>query len=114
MTIFVAEQKRAEKESHVLQQKMFMPEAATEQAAMQQKIMKYMMLIMGFLFFKVASGLCLYFIASSLWGIAERKMLPKPTAAPSTSASEAVTKPAPRSNKSGPPKKRRPKKKKKR
>jgi len=26
----------------------------------------------------VASGLCLYFIASSLWGIAERKLLPKP------------------------------------
>ena len=24
------------------------------------------------------SGLCLYFIRSSLWGIAERKMLPKP------------------------------------
>ena len=29
------------------------------------------------MFFKVASGLCLYFIASSLWGIAERKLLPK-------------------------------------
>jgi YidC/Oxa1 family membrane protein insertase len=25
----------------------------------------------------VASGLCLYFIASSLWGIGERKLLPK-------------------------------------
>jgi len=62
----------------LLQQKMFMPEPANEQAAMQQKLMKFMMLIMGFLFFKVAAGLCLYFIASSLWGIAERKMLPKP------------------------------------
>lgn len=63
----------------ILQQKMFMPEATNEQAALQQKIMKYMMVFMGFLFFKVASGLCLYFIASSIWGIAERKMLPKPT-----------------------------------
>ncbi len=62
----------------LLQQKLFMPEPANEQAAMQQKMMKFMMLIMGFLFFKVAAGLCLYFIASSLWGIAERKMLPKP------------------------------------
>jgi len=30
------------------------------------------------MFFKVPSGLCLYFIASSLWGIAERLLwLPK-------------------------------------
>jgi YidC/Oxa1 family membrane protein insertase len=35
---------------------------------------------MGVLFFKVASGLCIYFIASSLWGMAERKLLPKPAA----------------------------------
>ncbi|MEE8451192.1 MAG: YidC/Oxa1 family insertase periplasmic-domain containing protein [Thermoguttaceae bacterium] len=61
----------------LLQQKMFMPPPADEQAAMQQKIMKYMMLFMGLLFFKVASGLCMYFIASSLWGLAERQFLPK-------------------------------------
>jgi YidC/Oxa1 family membrane protein insertase len=59
------------------QQKMFMPPPTDEQTAMQQKMMKYMMVFMGFMFFKVASGLCLYFIASSLWGITERKMLPK-------------------------------------
>ena len=70
----------------LLQQKMFMPEPANDQAAMQQKLMKYMMVFMGLLFFKVASGLCLYFIASSLWGIAERKMLPSPTAATSAAA----------------------------
>ena len=46
---------------------------------MQQKMMKYMTIFMGLLFYKVASGLCLYFIASSLWGIAERKLLPKAT-----------------------------------
>ncbi len=61
----------------IWQQKMFMPPPADEQAAMQQKMMQYMMIFMGFLFFKVASGLCVYFIASSLWGIAERKLLPK-------------------------------------
>jgi YidC/Oxa1 family membrane protein insertase len=62
----------------IWQQKMFMPPPADEQAAMQQKMMKYMMVFMGILFFKVASGLCLYFIASSLWGVCERKLLPKP------------------------------------
>ena len=63
----------------LLQQKMFMPEPTNEQAALQQKIMKYMMVFMGLLFYKVPSGLCLYFIASSTWGIAERKLLPKPS-----------------------------------
>ena len=47
---------------------------------MQQKVMKYMMIFMGLMFYKVASGLCLYFIASSLWGLAERKFLPKTAA----------------------------------
>ncbi|MBS0209974.1 MAG: YidC/Oxa1 family insertase periplasmic-domain containing protein [Planctomycetes bacterium] len=62
----------------IVQQKMFMPPPTDEQTAMQQKIMKYMMVFMGVMFFKVASGLCIYFIASSLWGLAERKLLPKP------------------------------------
>ncbi|MBC8869717.1 MAG: YidC/Oxa1 family insertase periplasmic-domain containing protein [Planctomycetes bacterium] len=60
------------------QQKMFMPPATDDQSRMQQKVMKFMMIFMGFLFFRVASGLCVYFIASSLWGIAERKLLPPP------------------------------------
>ncbi len=64
----------------IWQQKMFMPPPADEQAAMQQKMMSYMMIFMGVMFFKVACGLCLYFIASSLWGITERKLLPKPPA----------------------------------
>ena len=70
----------------IWQQKMFMPPPADEQAAMQQKIMQYMMIFMGVLFFKVASGLCIYFIASSLWGVAERKLLPKTTPPPVDSA----------------------------
>jgi YidC/Oxa1 family membrane protein insertase len=58
-------------------QKMSMPPPANEQAAMQQKMMKYMMVFFGLMFYKVAAGLCLYLIVSSLWGIAERKLLPK-------------------------------------
>ena len=63
----------------IVQQKMFMPPPTDEQSRMQQNMMKYMMLFMGVLFFKVASGLCIYFIASSLWGVAERKLLPHPS-----------------------------------
>lgn len=78
------------------QQKMFMPPPTDEQAAMQQKMIKYMMVFMGFMFFKVASGLCIYFIASSLWGIAERKLLPK-TMKPKSGGAEqpATVRPAP-------------------
>src|SRR5258707_12915899 len=52
----------------MVQQKLTMPPAIDEQTAMQQKIMKYMMIFMGLMFYKVAAGLCLYFIASSVWG----------------------------------------------
>ncbi|NUQ62685.1 MAG: YidC/Oxa1 family insertase periplasmic-domain containing protein [Pirellulales bacterium] len=79
------------------QQKKFMPPPADEQAAMQQKIMQFMMIFMGVLFFKVASGLCLYFIASSLWGIAERRFLPKHAPAESASAEPNTREDRPRS-----------------
>ena len=84
----------------LLQQQLFMPEAANEQAALQQKIMKYMMLFMGLMFFKVAAGLCLYFIASSIWGIVERKMLPKPVpvAGLATAGGPAITSESPYRN----------------
>ena len=61
----------------IWQQKMVMPPAADEQAATQQKIMQYMMILMGLLFYKVGSGLCIYLVASSIWGMAERRYLPK-------------------------------------
>jgi YidC/Oxa1 family membrane protein insertase len=68
----------------IVQQKMTMPPATDENQAMQQKMMKYMMIIMAVFFYKVASGLVLYFIASSIWGVIERKLLPKrkPSAPP--------------------------------
>jgi YidC/Oxa1 family membrane protein insertase len=59
------------------QQHVMMPPATDEQQAMQQKMMKYMMIFMGVMFFKVASGLCIYFVASTLWGLGERQFLPK-------------------------------------
>lgn len=66
----------------LLQQKMFMPPPQDEQQAMQQRVMKFMMIFMGVIFFKVPAGLCIYFITSSIWGIIERQMLPKPANVP--------------------------------
>jgi YidC/Oxa1 family membrane protein insertase len=61
----------------IVQQSMMAPPTADETQAMQQKMMKYMMIFFGIMFYKVAAGLCIYFIASSVWGFTERKLLPK-------------------------------------
>jgi YidC/Oxa1 family membrane protein insertase len=62
----------------LVQQKLFTPPAVDEEQKLQQKIMYFMTLFMGVMFYKVPAGLCIYFITSSLWGICERKMLKKP------------------------------------
>ena len=59
----------------IVQQKLFMPPAATEEQQVQQSMMKWMMVLMGFFFYHVPAGLCLYFIASSLWSMTERKLI---------------------------------------
>lgn len=61
----------------LVQQKMFMPPATDEQTAMTQKVMTFMTMFMGVLFFKVPAGLCIYFISSSIWGICERIIVKK-------------------------------------
>jgi YidC/Oxa1 family membrane protein insertase len=72
----------------IFQQKYTMPPPTDEQQEMQQKMMKYMMVFMGLMFYKVPSGLVLYFIASSVWGFCERKLLPKKK--PTTSTGEPI------------------------
>lgn len=57
--------------------KLFSPPPATAEQEQQQQIMKYMMIFMAFMFYKVPSGLGLYFITSSTWAICERLLLPK-------------------------------------
>ena len=59
----------------IAQQRLFIPPAQTEEQKMQYKMMNVMMVVMGFLFYRVPAGLCIYFITSSLWGMTERKML---------------------------------------
>lgn len=61
----------------ILQQKLFTPPPTDEQQEMQQQMMLMMSLMMGIFFYKVPAGLCLYFITSSLWSVAERTLLPK-------------------------------------
>jgi YidC/Oxa1 family membrane protein insertase len=63
----------------LVQTKLFSPPAVTEEQRMQQKMMKYMMVFMAFMFYRVPSGLGLYFITSSLWSVGERLLLPKLT-----------------------------------
>ncbi len=74
------------------QQYLFMPPAVDEQGKMQQQVMQYMMFFMALMFFKVPCGLCLYFIASSIWGIAERLWLPHtlPAAVPAAGGAAAT------------------------
>ena len=61
----------------LLQQKIYAPPATDDTQRMAQRMMKFMFMLMGVMFFRVASGLCIYFVASSTWGILERKLLPK-------------------------------------
>jgi YidC/Oxa1 family membrane protein insertase len=65
-----------------VQQKMFTPPPTDEQQKMTQNMMMWMTLFIGLMFFKVPSGLCVYFITSSLWGVLERKVFPKPKLPP--------------------------------
>ena len=61
----------------LVQTKLFSPPALTDESKMQQKMMKYMMIFMAFMFYRVPSGLGLYYIVSSSWQICERLLLPK-------------------------------------
>ena len=59
----------------LLQQKMLMPKATDDQTRMTQNMMQVMTIFMGVMFFKVPSGLCIYFITSSIWSLVERKLV---------------------------------------
>ncbi|MCR9296153.1 MAG: YidC/Oxa1 family insertase periplasmic-domain containing protein, partial [bacterium] len=77
----------------IVQQKMLMPKATDEQTRMTQNMMQVMTVFMGVLFFKVPSGLCIYFITSSLWSLVERKLVKKtlPALAAPTAETPAAT-----------------------
>ena len=61
----------------IMNQRLLTPPPTDDQQKMQQQIMTFMMIFFAVMFFKVPAGLCLYFIASSLWTLAEHKILKK-------------------------------------
>ena len=66
----------------LVQQKYMMPpptgtDAEQAQQRSMRRMMNIMMIFMGVMFFKVPSGLCIYFVASSLWALLERRFHPK-------------------------------------
>jgi YidC/Oxa1 family membrane protein insertase len=75
----------------LVQTKLFSPPATTPEMEQQQKMMKWMMIFMAFMFYKVPSGLGIYFITSSLWQIGERLLLPKVTHVPPAAAGGSDT-----------------------
>ncbi|MEK6260709.1 MAG: membrane protein insertase YidC [Planctomycetota bacterium] len=56
-------------------QKFTMPAPTNEEQAAQQKMMSFMMIMMAAMFYRVPSGLCLYFIATNIWSMTERWLL---------------------------------------
>jgi hypothetical protein len=58
----------------IVQQKLA-PKPTDEQQAQMQKMMSFMVIFMGFLFYGLPAGLVLYFLTSSLIGIAEQRWI---------------------------------------
>ncbi len=73
----------------VVQQKMFTPPPTSDEQRMQYRMMNIMMIAIGFAFYTVPAGLCLYFISSSLWGVIERLLLKKSIATHQQAVAEA-------------------------
>jgi len=66
----------------LIQTKLFAPPATTPEQKQQQQVMNVMLVVMAVMFYKVPSGLGLYFITSSLWSICERLLLKSKPVAP--------------------------------
>jgi YidC/Oxa1 family membrane protein insertase len=62
----------------LVHQTISMPPPTDENQAMQYKMMKWMTGLFAIFFYRMPAGLCIYFIASSLWALTERKLIPKP------------------------------------
>ena len=58
------------------------PPSTSPEAKQMRTMMIFMMIFMSFMFYKVPSGLCVYIITGSLWGMTERKLMPKPQLPP--------------------------------
>ncbi|MCA9131830.1 MAG: YidC/Oxa1 family insertase periplasmic-domain containing protein [Planctomycetales bacterium] len=93
----------------LLQQKMLMPKATDDQTRMTQNMMQVMTIFMGVLFFKVPSGLCIYFITSSAWSLVERKLVKRMTPPSSSTGGEPTDSSPPKKPSNEPPQRTNPK-----
>lgn len=89
-----------------LQQKLTMPPPRDDIERQNYRTMKFTMILFGILFYKVSSGLTLYFIATTLWGLAERQMLPKKKPVTEGEPARLATLPSSTPSASPPPMKR--------
>jgi YidC/Oxa1 family membrane protein insertase len=64
----------------LVQQKLA-PKPKDEQARQQQRMMGFMMVFIGFIFYSFSSGLLLYFLTSSIIGIIEQRIIRRELAA---------------------------------
>jgi len=78
-----------------LNQKLTMPPPADEEQELQYKMMNVMMAVMGVFFYRVPSGLCVYFITSSIWGMTERMLLKRSSQAKSNDSNGTSGTPVP-------------------
>jgi YidC/Oxa1 family membrane protein insertase len=86
----------------LVQQAFLMPPPTDDQSRMQRTMMQWMMVFMGVMFFKIPSGLCVYFIISTLWGLLERRFIPK---SPALAVSDTVIDVTPEKTKTTKPQK---------
>ncbi|MFL5327733.1 MAG: YidC/Oxa1 family insertase periplasmic-domain containing protein [Gemmataceae bacterium] len=81
-----------------IQQQKAAPPTMTDEQRQQQTMMKFMTGFMALMFYKVPAGLSLYFIASSVWGLLERRFVKKKLEA--TAAARAAASPVTKNGKS--------------
>ena len=86
----------------LLQMKLFTPPASSPEQETQQRVMKFMMVFMMLMFYRVPAGLALYFITSSIWSVSERLLLPKVTAKVGTDEDRGKDSGGPNGDKGGP------------
>ncbi|MBX6311642.1 MAG: membrane protein insertase YidC [Isosphaeraceae bacterium] len=70
--------------------KLFSPPATTPEQEQTQKMMKFMMIFMTIMLYRVPAGLGIYFITNTTWALCERLLLPKTFKLPPIEAEAAA------------------------
>lgn len=78
----------------IVSMRMNSPPPTNPEMELQQKMMLFMSVPMGLLFYWVPAGLCVYFITTNAWSMLERRFLPKKATASLPAAAPPSTKDA--------------------